>query len=70
MPTNSTILEPEYRAQLLIFMQEKGVERAAHFLDVSAPTLDRASHGLGVLRGTAALLRLKLAERAAVRKRS
>ena len=70
MPTNTTILEPEFRSRLLVFMREKGTERAAHFMDVSAPTLDRAAHGMAVLRGTAALLRLKLAERTAVREGS
>ena len=49
-------------------MADKGVYVAAKLLGCSKATLDRAIGGLGVLPGTAALLRLKIAERDAAGK--
>jgi hypothetical protein len=62
MPVHTTILDPTLRAELVLMKSKHGVQNAARLLCTSRVTLERASLGGPIQRGTAALLKQRLSE--------
>lgn len=61
---NNVVMEPAHIEWLRTFAESKGgVGQAANFLGLSRDALTRAIAGLGIHRGTSALLKQEIASR-------